>query len=96
MHSAVGASFASVALAAVLACPAEVAVLRAETGGGRLADMALDRLLARLDLDLQACLRVHRTPVLDPHVNSRTTKLLSPKMERAGQLAELFNVSLEW
>ena len=96
MHSVVGASFASVALAAVLACLAEVAVLRAETGGGRLADMALDRLLARLDLDLQACLRVRRTPVLEPHVNSRTNKLLSPKMERAGQLAELFYVSLEW
>lgn len=74
------ASVASVALAVALACLAEAAALGAEAaGGGRIADMVLDRLLARLDLDLQACPRAHRTPVLEPLVKSRTNKALAPK-----------------
>lgn len=73
------ASVASAALAVALACLAEAAALGPEAGGGRFADMVRDRLLARSDLDLQACPRAHRTPVLEPPVKSRTNRALAPK-----------------
>lgn len=91
-----GASLASVALAVVPACLAEAAALRTAADGERCADMVLDRLLARLDLGLQACPRAHRTPALDSHVKIRTNKATRSVTARAGQLAELLNVGLKW
>ena len=68
---------ASVASAAGLACLAGAAVLDVAVGGERFAGMARGRLVARLDLGLQACRHAHRTPALEPEIKPRTNRALS-------------------
>lgn len=65
MMSVAGALVASIALAVDLAFLVDVAVVEDETDVDRNAGMARGRSGdARLDLDLRACPRVHRTPAL--------------------------------
>lgn len=67
--SVAGALVASIALAVVLAYQVDVAAVEDETDVDRSADMVRARPGdARLDRDLQACPRVHRTPALQPEV----------------------------
>lgn len=67
-----GALVASIALAVGLAYQVDVAVFEDETDVDSSAGMVRgppgD---SRLDLDLQACPRVHRTPALQPDVRFR-------------------------
>lgn len=74
MMSVAGALVALIALAAGLAYQEDVAVVENETDVDRSAGMVRGRPGdAHLDLDLQACPRVHRTPALQqPEVRFRT------------------------
>lgn len=69
MMSVAGALVASIALAVGLAFLVDVAVVEDEADVDRTAGMVRGRPGdARLDLDLRACPRVHRTPALQPEV----------------------------
>lgn len=74
------------------------AVGHEESAGGSLADKALAPGAARLNLDLQACLHVHRIPALELPVRIRTAKFSPKRVERRGtrQLTELLNMTLKW
>lgn len=67
--SVAGALVASIALVVGLAFLVDVAVVEDEADVDRTAGMVRGRPGdARLDLDLRACPRVHRTPALQPEV----------------------------
>lgn len=67
--SVAGALLASIALAVGLAFLVDVAVVEDEADVDRTAGMVRGRPGdARLDPDLRACPRVHRTPALQPEV----------------------------